>query len=62
VTASHDTAEVFYGTDGQIYYRIKALNGEEIAASEGYRHKADALDTLEQHFPSATVVDLTVDD
>jgi uncharacterized protein YegP (UPF0339 family) len=60
---SRDTAEVFYGTDGQVYFRIKAAgNNEVISESEGYRHKADALDVLEAHFASATIVDLTVDE
>ena len=58
----HDTAEVFYGTDGQFYYRVRAGNGETIAESDGYKHRVDALDVLEAHFPSVSVVDLTVEE
>ena len=35
--------EVYQGTDGNFYWRLRAKNGETIAQGEGYARKADAL-------------------
>ena len=32
--------ELFKGKDGQFYFRLKAVNGENILSSEGYKAKA----------------------
>lgn len=38
--------EVFKGTDGKFYFRLKAENGEKIAQSEGYTTKQAALNGI----------------
>lgn len=53
--------EIFKGTNGQYYFRIKASNGQTVAISEGYIQKQSAKDTIEsikKNAATATVVDL----
>lgn len=40
---STGTAEIYEDAEGQWRYRIKAFNGEIIAASEAYTRQADAV-------------------
>jgi uncharacterized protein YegP (UPF0339 family) len=54
--------EVYKDKAGEFRFRLKASNGETIAASEGYKTKASALNGIEsvqKNAPGATVVDLT---
>lgn len=54
--------EIFKGTNGNYYFRLKASNGEIIAQSEGYSSKQGAQDgiaSVKKNAPIATTVDLT---
>lgn len=54
--------ELFRGTNGNYYFRLKAVNGEKIAQSEGYTTKQGALNgiaAVRQCAPLAPTVDLT---
>jgi uncharacterized protein YegP (UPF0339 family) len=54
--------EIFKGSNGQFYFRLKAENGQIIAASEGYSTKQGAqngIDAVKRCAPVATTVDLT---
>lgn len=54
--------EIFKGNDGKYYFRLKAVNGEIIAHSEGYSTKQGANDgiaSVKKNAPIATIVDLT---
>lgn len=54
--------EIFKGTNGNYYFRLKASNGEIIAHSEGYSTKQGAQDgiaSVKKNAPIATTVDLT---
>lgn len=57
-----DIAQIYLDTAGEFRFRVLARNGEIIAEGESYLHKQDAMDVLEQHFPYASVVDLTIED
>lgn len=55
------TFEVFKGTNGNYYFRLKAPNGEKIAQSEGYASKQGALNgvqAVKQYAPGARVVEV----
>ncbi len=39
--------QLFAGTDGQYYFRLRAGNGEIVLQSEGYQQKAGALNGIE---------------
>lgn len=54
---AHDYARLFTGDDGQFYFTVYARNGEPISQSEGYRHKQDARQVLEDHFPGVRIVE-----
>lgn len=54
--------EIFKGSDGKYYFRLKAANGEIIAHSQGYATKQGANDgvaAVKKNAPIATTVDLT---
>ena len=54
--------EIFKATDGKYYFRLKAVNGEIIAHSEGYSSKQGAQDgiaSVKKNAPIAITVDLT---
>ncbi len=54
--------EIIKGTNGQYYFRLKAENGEIIAASEGYTSKQAAqngIDAVRRCAPGAKLVDLS---
>lgn len=54
--------EIFKGSNGNYYFRLKAANGQVIAVSEGYTTKQGAqngIAAVKQTAPSAPVVDLT---
>lgn len=54
--------EIFEGTDGKHYFRLKAANGEIILASQGYSTSSAAKEGTEavgRTAPTAEVVDLT---
>lgn len=54
--------EIFKGTNGKYYFRLKAGNGEIIAQSEGYSSKQAAQDgiaSVKKNAPIAITVDLT---
>lgn len=55
-----DIAQVYKDTAGECRYRILARNSEVIAEGEGYVHKQDCVDVLEQHFANVSIVDLTL--
>lgn len=50
--------ELFRGSDGLWYFRLKAPNGEVVSASEGYYNRADALRTAQNIRPDAEVEEL----
>ncbi|MEM6785466.1 MAG: YegP family protein [Bacteroidota bacterium] len=53
--------ELFKGRDGQYYFRLKAVNGETIAVSEGYTTKASAkngIASVKKNAPIAETVEL----
>jgi uncharacterized protein YegP (UPF0339 family) len=39
--------ELYTGKDNQFYFRLKAANGQNIGASEGYKEKASAQNGIE---------------
>lgn len=54
--------ELFIGTDGQFYFRLKAENGEIIASSQGYTTKQSAengIAAVKRTASPAQIVDLT---
>lgn len=54
--------ELFKGTNGQYYFRLKAENGEIIAGSQGYMSKQGAengIAAVRRCAPIAVTVDLT---
>ena len=54
--------EIFKGINGNYYFRLKAANGQIIAASEGYASKQGAQDgiaAVKLLAPTAPTVDLT---
>lgn len=55
-----DIAQVYQDPSGQYRYRILARNSEIIAEGESYTRKGDCIDVLEAHFPTASIVDLTL--
>ena len=57
-----DIAQIYRDTAGEIRFRVLARNGEVIAQGESYKHKQDAVDVLEAHFPYASIVDLTIEE
>lgn len=53
--------EIFKGSNGQYYFRLKAENGQVIAVSEGYISKQSAQNgvaAVKRCAPAATTVDL----
>lgn len=53
--------EIFKGSNGQYYFRLKAENGEIIAQSEGYTSKQGAqngIAAVRRCAPAAQTVDL----
>ena len=57
-TAKHPKFEVYLDTAGEYRFRLKATNGEPIAASEGYSSKAGCLNGIEsvkKNAPEAAV-------
>lgn len=46
-TAKHPKFEVYLDKAGEFRFRLKATNGEPIAASEGYTSKAGCLNGIE---------------
>ncbi|MBE6896219.1 MAG: DUF1508 domain-containing protein [Ruminococcaceae bacterium] len=46
-TAKHPKFEVYLDKAGEYRFRLKATNGEPIAASEGYSSKAGCLNGIE---------------
>lgn len=51
---------IFLGRAKQFYFRIKARNGQIIAASEGYASKQNALlaiRSIQKNAPSAKIID-----
>ena len=56
------TFELYKDAQGEFRFRLKAGNGEIIAASEGYESKAGALngiDSVRDNAPAASLDDLT---
>ena len=59
VTVSNPKFEVYTDKAGEFRFRLKARNGEIIAASEGYKAKASCLNGIEsvrKNAPDAEVV------
>lgn len=53
--------QIFKGTNGQYYFRLKAENGETIAVSEGYTSKQGAqngIAAVKRCAPTAPIEDL----
>ncbi|MBR5881885.1 MAG: YegP family protein [Mailhella sp.] len=46
-TAKHPKFELYADKAGEFRFRLKAKNGEIIAASEGYKSKASCLNGIE---------------
>ncbi|BDB41503.1 MULTISPECIES: YegP family protein [Mycobacterium] len=54
--------EIYQDRQGEFRFRLKAANGEVIAASEGYKTKAAAqhgVESVRTNAPAATLVDQT---
>lgn len=54
--------ELFKDKAGEFRFRLKAANGEIIAASEGYNTKASAekgIESVKNNAPGADIVDQT---
>lgn len=54
--------EIFKGSNGQFYFRLRAPNGETICASEGYTTKQGAqngIAAVKQYAPTASTDDKT---
>lgn len=54
--------EIFRDSAGQIRFRLRAPNGEILAASEGYVSNASArigVEAVRRHASAADVIDLT---
>lgn len=54
--------EIFKGSNGNYYFRLKAANGQIIASSEGYSTKQGAqngIAAVKQVAPAALIIDLT---
>jgi uncharacterized protein len=54
--------ELFKDAEGRFRFRLKALNGQIIATSEGYNTKAAAkngIESVRSHAPAAAVEDQT---
>lgn len=49
------TVELFQDRAGKWRYRVKARNGEIVAASEGYTRKASAKRAAKKLYPAATL-------
>ena len=59
-TAKHPKFEVYEDKAGEFRFRLKATNGQVIAASEGYKAKASCLNGVEsvkKNAPEAEVVE-----
>ncbi|MCM1149471.1 MAG: YegP family protein [Butyricicoccus sp.] len=59
-TVKHPKFEVYVDKAGEYRFRLKARNGETVAASEGYKAKASCLNGIEsvrKNAPEAPVVD-----
>ena len=59
-TAKHPKFEVYEDKAGEFRFRLKATNGQIIAASEGYKAKASCLNGVEsvkKNAPEAEVVE-----
>lgn len=57
----HPKFELYKDKAGEFRFRLKASNGQEIAASEGYTTKAACLNGIEsvkKNAPDATVVEM----
>jgi uncharacterized protein YegP (UPF0339 family) len=53
--------EIFRGVNGNYYFRLKAANGQIIAASEGYTTKQsakDGINAVKLLAPAASIIDL----
>lgn len=54
--------ELYTDKAGEFRFRLKAANGQTIAASEGYKTKASALNgigSVKKNAPDASLADLT---
>jgi len=54
--------EIFKGSNGNYYFRLKSANGQIIAASEGYTTKQGAqggITAVKDTAPTAQIIDLT---
>ena len=59
-TAKHPKFEVYEDKAGEFRFRLKATNGQIIAASEGYKAKASCLNGVEsvkKNAPEAEIVE-----
>ncbi len=57
--AKHPKFEIYEDKGGEFRFRLKARNGEVIAASEGYKQKASCLNGVEsvkKNAPDAEIV------
>ncbi|UCF58450.1 MAG: YegP family protein [Candidatus Bathyarchaeota archaeon] len=54
--------EIFKDTAGEYRFRLRAPNGEIIAASEGYTQKSsckNGIESVKENAPNAIIQDLT---
>jgi len=47
--------EIFQGTRGLYYFRVKAYNNEIVCGSEGYRNEKDCEETAMKLFPNSDI-------
>lgn len=60
--AGESKFEIFPGSDGKVYFHLKAVNGEVIAASsQGYENRENAvtgIEAIKADAPGAPIVDV----
>ena len=61
-TLKHPKYELYTDKSGEFRFRLKAVNGEIILASEGYKSKAGAkngIESVSKNAPSSEIIDIT---
>ena len=61
-TLKHPKYELYTDKSGEYRFRLKAVNGEIILASEGYKSKAGAkngIESVSKNAPSSEIIDIT---
>ena len=51
-TPRKGTASIFQGENGEWYLRLRGMNGEILATTEGHKNRIDVLDVWNRYFYS----------